>query len=90
MSAKRILIRLIYVFETKKNFIIVFRERIMSWNDITRILTNYFPVFDPLCLIFVNVYTVKQIIGLLDMKMQEMEFSLEDKREGMLTGLIFL
>ena len=90
MSAKRILICLIYVFETKKIFIIVFRERIMSWNDITGILTNYFPVFDPLCLIFVNVYTVKLIVGLLDMKTREMEFSLEDKTEGVLTGLRFL
>ena len=70
--------------------IIVSREQIMSWNDITGILTNYSPAFDPLCLIFVNVYTVKLIVGLLEMKTREMEFSLEDKREGVLTGLRFL
>ena len=47
-------------------------------------------MFDHPCSIFVNVYMLKQIVGLLDMKMQEMVFSLGVKQERMLIGLRFL
>ena len=48
-----------------------------------------FPVFDHPCSIFVNAHMLKQIAGLLNVKMQEMVFSLGVKQGIMLIGLIF-
>lgn len=46
----------------------------MRWKDITMTLTNRSSLFDHPYSIFVNVYMQKQVVGSLDMMMQEMAF----------------